>query len=79
MEEAVENRKKIYDSGSKLREFSVGDQVLVRIPGLDGKMEESWKGPYIILKRHSILIFGLNICPKCCKSYDKSLKFRQLR
>ena len=45
MEEAVKKRKKRYDRGSKLREFSVGDLVLVRIPGLDGKM---WKGPYVV-------------------------------
>ena len=33
-----------------MREFTVGDLVLVKIPGRNGKMEESWKGPYVILE-----------------------------
>jgi len=29
----------------------VGDKVLARIPGILGKLEEAWTGPYVILER----------------------------
>ena len=34
------------DRNNAERSFEVGDRVMVRIPGLLEKLEESWAGPY---------------------------------
>ena len=34
-----------------LRSFSVGDNVLFRIPGLVNKLESAWQGPYSVTKK----------------------------
>ena len=43
---ANENMKSIYDRNAKSREFPEGSMVLLRMPGLCGKINESWDGPY---------------------------------
>jgi len=35
-------------SDHELREFSVGEKVLLRKPGMNFKLEESWEGPYTV-------------------------------
>ena len=46
MTEAKTKQKLDYDNKTKMRHFQVGDMVLMRIPGLAGKLEDSWDRPY---------------------------------
>ena len=39
-------RKEAYDRGATPRIFPPGDKVLLRTPGMHGKLEEAWEGPY---------------------------------
>ena len=39
-------RQIAHDKGTRVREFPVGTMVLLRTPGLSGKLEENWEGPY---------------------------------
>ena len=50
MKAAKEKQKVEYDRTTKLRKFEPGDMVLIRIPGLAAKLEDSWDGPYEVLK-----------------------------
>ena len=49
--EASKRRKDEFDRKAVCRELEVGDLVLIRIPGLTAKLEESWKGPYPVTKK----------------------------
>ena len=40
-----------YDRKAKVREFNVGSMVMIRIPGMNGKLEDSWDGPYEVGRR----------------------------
>ena len=51
MKVAKEKQKVEYDRMTKLMKFEPGDMVLIRIPGLEAKLEDSWDGPYEVLKR----------------------------
>ena len=55
--------KKVYhDRKSVVREFCMGDYVLVFRPIRKGKLENQWQGPFIITKKiqrlHTKLIWG---------------------
>ena len=52
-------RKDIYDRVSTLRKFEKGDKVLLRTPGLVGKLEESWTGPWEVVQKCGILTIRL--------------------
>jgi len=43
-------RKKQWDKRAKERELEVNDEVLLRKPGLNFKLQESWEGPYRVTK-----------------------------
>ena len=45
MKVAKEKQKVEYDRTTKLRKLEAGDTVLIRIPGLEAKLENSWDGP----------------------------------
>ena len=49
--EASKDRKEQFDKGAVCRELEVGDQVLIRKPGLTPKLEESWQGPYPVVEK----------------------------
>ena len=51
--EASKKRKCQYDKGTVDRKLEVGDLVLCRVPGMVGKLEESWHGPYPVKARKS--------------------------
>ena len=38
-------RKERYDAGTRVRNFPIGSMVLLRTPGMCGKLEEAWEGP----------------------------------
>ncbi len=44
-------RKAYYDKGKCERVLSEGDKVLCRIPGMAAKLDDSWEGPYLVLKK----------------------------
>ena len=50
-------RAQAYNKKAKDRQFTVGDSVWVRRPGLDHKLRESWVGPGTILKQNSPVSF----------------------
>ena len=45
---ASDTRKEAHDHGTRLRHFSESTMVLLRTPGLSGKLEENWEGPFEI-------------------------------
>ena len=47
----VDERKRIYDKGKKRREYEVNGLVWCRVPGIDIKLEDAWKGLYKILEK----------------------------
>ncbi len=44
-------RKVYYDKGKSERVLCEGEKVLCRIPGMVAKLDDSWEGPYIIVKK----------------------------
>ena len=50
-------RAQCYNKKAKDRQFTVGDSVWVRRPGLGHKLKESWVGPGTILKQNSPVSF----------------------
>ena len=59
--EASGNRKAWYDKSTVNRTLSVGDQVMCRIPGMIGKLKESWHGPYDVVARKSRVDYVVNL------------------
>ena len=51
--------KQVFDKSAKEKSFSVGDLVLIRKPGLKGKLGDSWDGPYQILEKISPLNYKI--------------------
>ena len=50
---ASSDRKTLYDKSTINRTLDDGDLVMCRIPGLIGKLEESWHGPYKVVSKKS--------------------------
>ena len=48
--EATEKRKVVLDRRALEISFEKGDQVLYRTPGAGLKLQESWEGPYLVVK-----------------------------
>ena len=44
-------RKALYDKSAVCRTLEAGDSVMCRIPGMIGKLEESWHGPYKVVAK----------------------------
>ena len=55
------SRKALYDKSTVNRTLSVGDQVMCRIPGMIGKLKESWHGPYDVVARKSRVDYVVNL------------------
>ena len=53
-------RKQAWDAKAQAREFDRGDEVLMRKPGINTKLAESWEGPYTVVKRNSPLSYKIN-------------------
>ena len=52
-EVAKDKSKTAYDVGSKARSFEPGDLVLCHTPGLTGKLQSIWDGPYEVVAKLS--------------------------
>ena len=59
--EASGDRKRLYDKSAVARVLEVGDQVMCRIPGMIGKLKESWHGPYEVLAKKSRVDYVVNV------------------
>ena len=59
--EASGDRKRLYDKSTVNRVLEVGDQVMCRIPGMIGKLKESWHGPYEVLAKKSRVDYVVNV------------------
>ena len=54
-------RKELWDEKSKERSFVVGDEVLLRKPGMGMKLQESWEGPYKVVRVNNPLSYNIDI------------------
>ena len=60
----IENSKyraDMYNKKARDRQFTVGDKVWVRCPGLDHKLRESWVGPGTVVKVNSPVSFRIQM------------------
>ena len=57
--EASHNRARVWNRKARERKFRVGDKVLIRKPGLDTKLRESWEGPGTVLAVNSPLSYKI--------------------
>ena len=53
-------RKTNWDKTARNREFDIGEEVLIRKPGLNLKLSESWEGPFTIIKKNSPLSYSVD-------------------
>ena len=58
---AKETMKRFYDRSAKVKTFEAGDMVLVRKPGIQCKMGDSWEGPYQIEKQVSPVTYKIQL------------------
>ena len=49
----AERTSAAFNQGKSSRQLSVGDQVLLRVPGMHGALETSWEGPYKVKEKLS--------------------------
>ena len=54
-------RKKKLDKRAVLRSQAVGDSVLLRTPGLDSKLVDSWEGPYFVKTKLGAVTYELDV------------------
>ena len=66
-------RKETWDKTARQREFQIGDEVLVRKPGLNLKLSESWEGHFRVSKRHSPLSYSVDMGDKKLNSVHVQL------
>ena len=50
----TKKRTTYWDKKAHLRQFEKGDRVYLRKSGLNTKLEDSWAGPYTVVKRNSL-------------------------
>ena len=74
---AKEKLKRDYDRGARLRSFDVGEMVLMRIPGLAGKLEDAWDGPYEINRKLSDVNY--EICVPNCRRKTKIVHVNNMK
>ncbi len=55
-----ESRVYTYNKGKRDRCVSVGDSVLMRIPGLHAALQASWEGPYQVVERVSRVTYKVS-------------------
>ena len=58
-QDVSKQRKLLWDTKAKAREFSKGEEVLMRKPGINMKLAESWEGPHTV-KRNSPLSYQID-------------------
>ena len=61
-------RKVAHDKGTRVRKFPAGTMVLLRTPGLSGKLEENWEGPFEVESMPNAVNVKLKIPGRAGKS-----------
>eukprot|EP00731_Ephydatia_muelleri_P007946 Em0004g284a len=61
MVEGQKRQKEWYDKEARLREFEVGDTVLVLLPTSTSKLLAKWQGPYQITKRMGLVNYQVDM------------------
>ena len=61
MLEAGGKRKIQFDKGTVERQLEKGDKVLCRIPGVVGKLEEAWHGPYVVEEKVGVVNYKVKV------------------
>ena len=56
---AQEHQQRLYNRGSRLRQFSLGDKVLVLLPSSNFKLLAKWQGPFVVTRRVSDVDYEL--------------------
>ena len=59
-----ETMKSWYDKAARVREFQVGDEVLVLLPSSARSLEAQWQGPYPVVRKLSDLDYEINVGKK---------------
>ena len=59
--QAKDRMKTSYDAKTKPREFQEGSMVLLRVPGLCGKLSDAWDGPYDVHRKISDVNYEVTI------------------
>ncbi len=57
--ETIEKRVESFDKNKVEREFDVGSEVLLRVPGLKAALSASWEGPYVISQKVSRVTYRI--------------------
>ena len=57
--QVVDKRKKTWDGKASNREFQIGEEVIVRKPGMNLKLAETWEGPFNITKKNSHFSYAI--------------------
>ncbi len=78
---SVEERVLAFNKGKSDRELSVGDTVLMRIPGIHGSLQASWEGPYIVSSKVSRVTYKVSKGDGCAEklAHINNLKVCQER
>ena len=69
--------KRYFDAKARTREFPQGSMVLLRMPGLTGKMKESWTGLFEVLRRVMAVNVELGSLGRSKKKCSGSRKYYQ--
>ena len=57
----VSKQKKLFwDTKVKARQFSNGEEVLMRKPGINMKLGESWESPHTVVRRNNSLSYKID-------------------
>ena len=79
---AQERQQRLYNRGTKLRQFSPGDKVLVLLPTSRTKLLAKWQGPFVVTRRVGEVDYevqwadnreGTNLPPQSVKSLERDL------
>ena len=84
--DVADKRKLTWDKSASNREFDIGDEVLVRKPGLNLKLSESWEGPFTVTKRNSPLSYAIDtgdrklpsVHIQLMKKYDREVEQKRV-
>ncbi len=49
--QAQDKQMRLYNRGTRLRQFTPGDKVLVLLPTSSSKLLAKWQGPFVVTRR----------------------------
>ncbi len=57
--QAQDKQMRLYNRGTRLRQFTPGDKVLVLLPTSSSKLLAKWQGPFVVTRRVGELDYGV--------------------